>query len=47
MVEKHYIQVLLADTGRFAYVDNPTELFKKLPTITFDLQTKDIYANLL
>ena len=37
---------IIGDTGRFAYVDNPTELFKKLPTITFDLQTKDIYANL-
>lgn len=37
---------IIGDTGRFAYVDNPTELFKKLPKITFDLQTKDIYANL-
>lgn len=37
---------IIGDTGRFAYVENPTELFRKLPAITFDLETKSIYANL-
>ena len=37
---------IFGDTGRFVYVDNPTELFMKLPTITFDLETKPVYANL-
>ena len=34
------------DTGRFLYIDNPTKLFEKLYKITFDLETKEIYANM-
>lgn len=37
---------IIGDTGRFLYIDNPTELFKKLSNISFDLKTKNIYANL-
>ena len=37
---------IIGDTGRFLYVDNPTELFEKLSKITYDLETKDIYANM-
>lgn len=37
---------IVGDTGRFLYVNNPTPLFKKLSEITFDLETKDIYANM-
>ena len=37
---------IVGDTGRFLYVENPTELFKKLSKITYDLETKDIYANM-
>lgn len=37
---------ITSDTGRFLYLDNPTELYKKLPSITFDIETKPIYANL-
>ncbi|MFR2744346.1 MAG: DHH family phosphoesterase [Clostridium saudiense] len=37
---------IIGDTGRFLYVENPTELFKKLSKITYDLETKDIYANM-
>lgn len=37
---------IIGDTGRFAYVSNPTELYKKLPIITFDLETKEIYSNI-
>lgn len=37
---------IISDTGRFAYVDNPTEIFKKLSEITFDLETKEIYSNM-
>lgn len=37
---------IIGDTGRFLYLDNPTELFKKLSEITYDLSVKDIYANM-
>lgn len=37
---------IIGDTGRFLYVDNPTNLFEKLSKITFDLGTKEIYANM-
>lgn len=37
---------IIGDTGRFLYVDNPTYLFEKLYKITFDLETKEIYANM-
>ena len=37
---------IIGDTGRFLYVDNPTNLFEKLSKITFDLETKKIYANM-
>lgn len=37
---------IIGDTGRFAYLDNPTEMFKKLSEITYDLETKAIYANM-
>lgn len=37
---------IIGDTGRFLYVDNPTNLFEKLSKITFDLETKEIYANM-
>lgn len=37
---------IIGDTGRFLYVDNPTELFEKISKITYDLETKDIYANM-
>ena len=37
---------IIGDTGRFLYVENPTELFKKLYSITFDLETKEIYRNM-
>ena len=37
---------VIGDTGRFAYLDNPTDIFKKLSEITFDLETKEIYANM-
>ncbi len=30
----------------FLYIDNPTNLFEKLSKITFDLKTKEIYANM-
>ena len=46
MEEKHYMQASLVIQEDLLYVENPTELFEKLPKITFDLQTKDIYANL-
>ena len=37
---------IVGDTGRFAYIEDPTELFKKLSNITYGLETKDIYANM-
>lgn len=37
---------IVGDTGRFAYIENPTKLFKKLSNITYDIKTKDIYANM-
>ena len=37
---------IIGDTGRFLYVENPTDIFKKLAEITFDLETKEIYANM-
>lgn len=37
---------IIGDTGRFLYVENPTELFKKLSKITYDIETKSIYANM-
>ena len=37
---------IIGDTGRFLYVENPTDIFKKLSEITFDLETKEIYANM-
>ena len=37
---------IIGDTGRFLYIDNPTKLFEKLYKITFDLETKEIYANM-
>lgn len=37
---------IVGDTGRFLYVENPTELFEKLSKITYDIETKDIYANM-
>lgn len=37
---------IIGDTGRFLYVDNPTKLFEKLSKITYDLETKEIYANM-
>ena len=37
---------IVGDTGRFLYIDNPTNLFDKLSKITFDLETKEIYANM-
>ena len=37
---------IIGDTGRFLYIENPTELFEKLSKITFDLETKEIYANM-
>lgn len=35
---------VIADTGRFVYVSNPTEIFKKMAHITYDLDTKPLYA---
>ena len=37
---------IIGDSGRFLYIDNPTKLFEKLYKITFDLETKEIYANM-
>ena len=37
---------IIGDTGRFLYIENPTELFEKLSKITFDLEIKEIYANM-
>lgn len=37
---------IIGDTGRFLYVDNPTELFEKLSKITYDLETKEVYTNM-
>lgn len=37
---------IVGDTGRFLYIDNPTNLFEKLSKITFDLETKEVYANM-
>lgn len=34
---------VIADTGRFAYVSNPTEVFKRMIHITYDLDTKPLY----
>lgn len=35
---------VIADTGRFVYVSNPTEVFEKMVHITYDLDTKPLYA---
>lgn len=37
---------IIGDTGRFLYIENPTNLFEKLSKVTFDLETKEIYANM-
>lgn len=37
---------IVADTGRFEHVDNPTELYEKLPKLTYDLDTKPLYEDL-
>lgn len=37
---------IIGDTRRLLYVNNPTELMKKLTAITFDLETKPIYEEL-
>lgn len=37
---------IIGDTGRFEYLDNATELFKKLPIITYDIEAKEIYSNM-
>lgn len=37
---------IISDTGRFVYVENPTELLKKVSEITYDFNTKEIYSNL-
>ncbi|MEN8075540.1 bifunctional oligoribonuclease/PAP phosphatase NrnA [Clostridioides difficile] len=37
---------IIGDTGRFLYIENPTKLFEKLSKITYDLETKSIYANM-
>lgn len=37
---------IIGDTGRFLYLSNPTSIFEKLSKITFDLETKEIYANM-
>lgn len=34
---------IVADTGRFAYLDNPTEVFEKIVHITYDLDAKPLY----
>lgn len=35
---------IIADTGRFAFVSNPTQIFEKIVHITYDLDTKPLYA---
>lgn len=35
---------IVADTGRFVYVENPTEIFRKVHHLTYDLNTKPLYA---
>lgn len=35
---------IVADTGRFVFIPNPTEIFKKIVHITYDLDTKPLYA---
>ena len=37
---------IIGDTGRFLYIENPTKLFEKLSKVTYDLETKSIYANM-
>ncbi|MGL5379127.1 DHH family phosphoesterase [Clostridium sp.] len=37
---------IIGDTGRFLYVENPTNIFNKLSKITYDLNTKDIYLHM-
>lgn len=37
---------IIGDTRRLLYVNNPTELMKKLTHITYDLDTKPIYEDL-
>ena len=34
---------VVADTGRFEYLSNPTEVFSKLTTITYDLDVTPLY----
>lgn len=34
---------MIADTGRFEYIENPTSLFERLVHITYDLNTKPLY----
>ncbi|MGL4797823.1 MAG: DHH family phosphoesterase [Cellulosilyticaceae bacterium] len=34
---------MIADTGRFEYIENPTSLFERLVHITHDLDTKPLY----
>lgn len=34
---------IVADTGRFAYVENPTDIFRKIHHLTYDLNTKPLY----
>ena len=36
---------IVADTGRFVYLENPTNVFKKLEHLTYDLNTKPLYAS--
>ncbi|MEF9960690.1 MAG: bifunctional oligoribonuclease/PAP phosphatase NrnA [Niameybacter sp.] len=35
---------IVADTGRFVYLENPTNVFKKMEHLTYDLNTKPLYA---
>ncbi len=43
--EALYVGVV-ADTGRFEYLDNPTEVFEKITSITYDLEVKPLYEQL-
>lgn len=37
---------IVGDTGRFVYLDNPSNIFSKLSEITHDIEAKEIYSNL-
>ncbi len=34
---------MVADTGRFEYIENPTALFERMHHVTYDLNTKPLY----